>query len=88
MIADGWTYGPVKDAAARTHPLLVPFAQMPAEAQAKDRLFIAVVRALALRALYVPAIPSTVALPPSTLPEEVDERRSPKSRPAAAPARL
>jgi len=47
MVADGWTYGPVKDAPAKTHPLLVPFGQMPAEAQAKDRLFIAIVRALA-----------------------------------------
>jgi DNA-binding transcriptional MerR regulator len=45
LTADGWTLGP-KDEAAKTHPLLVPFDQLPAEAQQKDRLFIAIVRAL------------------------------------------
>jgi hypothetical protein len=45
-LADGWTYGPVKDAEARTHPCLVPFDQLPPLQQAKDRLFRAVVKAL------------------------------------------
>lgn len=46
LTADGWRYGEVKDEAAKTHPLLVPWAELPAEAKAKDRLFVAVVRAL------------------------------------------
>ncbi len=46
-IADGWTYGLVKDAAAKTHPCLVPFEQLPEQQQAKDRLFKAVVASLA-----------------------------------------
>lgn len=45
-LADGWTYGPVKDPEAKTHPCLVPFKQLPPEQQAKDYLFRAVVHAL------------------------------------------
>jgi DNA-binding transcriptional MerR regulator len=47
MRADGWTYGKVKDPGSRTHPTLLPFGELPAEQQLKDRLFIAIVRALA-----------------------------------------
>jgi hypothetical protein len=43
---DGWRYGPVKDPIKKEHPSYVPFDQLPAEEQAKDRLFRAVVRAL------------------------------------------
>ncbi len=46
----GWTYGEVKDPARKTHPALLPFAELPAEQQLKDRLFVAIVRALAPRA--------------------------------------
>lgn len=46
-LADGWTYGPVKNADAKRHPCLVPFDQLPPEQQAKDRLFRAIVLALA-----------------------------------------
>lgn len=45
--AAGWTYGPVKDATAKTHPCLVAFEDLPPEQQAKDWLFKATVRALA-----------------------------------------
>jgi DNA-binding transcriptional MerR regulator len=45
LVADGWTLGP-KDAAAKTHPDLLPFDQLPEHEQQKDRLFIAIVRAL------------------------------------------
>src|SRR5258705_8348203 len=38
-IADGWTYGPVKDAIVKMHPYLVPFDQLPLYQQTKDRLF-------------------------------------------------
>lgn len=40
----GWTYGQVKDAAAKTHPCMVPYAELPPEQQAKDSIFLAVVR--------------------------------------------
>lgn len=43
---EGWTYGPIKDAVNKTHPCLVPFAQLPPEQQAKDFIFKAVVNAL------------------------------------------
>lgn len=46
-VADGWIYGAVKDAAAKTHPCMVPFASLPREQQAKDFIFRAVVHALA-----------------------------------------
>jgi hypothetical protein len=45
-IADGWVYGEIKDAEAKTHPCLVPFDQLPLHQQQKDRLFMAIVKAL------------------------------------------
>lgn len=46
-LADGWTYGPVKDPETKKHPCLVPFDHLPPEQQAKDYVFRAVVLALA-----------------------------------------
>lgn len=46
-VADGWVYGPVKDPEAKTHPCLVPYAELPAEQQVKDHLYMAVVKAAA-----------------------------------------
>jgi DNA-binding transcriptional MerR regulator len=46
LVADGWTYGEVKDADAKTHPDLLPFDQLPRYEQLKDKLFMAIVRAL------------------------------------------
>lgn len=45
-LADGWRYGEVKDATAKTHPCLVPFDQLPPEQQAKDKLFKGICNAL------------------------------------------
>jgi len=42
----GWRYGPVKDPAKKEHPCMVGYEMLPAEQKAKDRLFVAVVRAL------------------------------------------
>jgi RyR domain len=38
-IVDGWVYGEVKDAVAKTHPCLVPYAELPVEQRVKDLLF-------------------------------------------------
>jgi len=45
-LAAGWTYGEVKDAEAKTHPLLVDFDSLPPEEQAKDYLFSGVCAAM------------------------------------------
>lgn len=44
--AEGWTYGEVKDANAKTHPCMRPYAELPAEQRAKDYIFRGVVHAL------------------------------------------
>lgn len=43
---NGWKYGEVKDADAKTHPCIVPFDQLPEFQQKKDKLFCAIVAAL------------------------------------------
>jgi hypothetical protein len=43
-VADGWVYGEVKDAAAKTHPCLVPYDQLPENQRFKDSLFLLTVR--------------------------------------------
>jgi len=45
-IADGWAYGSVKDPAAKKHPCIVPFNELPREQQAKDFIFRAIVHAV------------------------------------------
>lgn len=45
-VAEGWVYGATKDPEAKTHPCMVPFAELPPEQQAKDRVFKAIVHAL------------------------------------------
>ena len=44
--AEGWAWGPEKDPVAKLHPCFVPYEQLPAAQQAKDHLFVAVVRSL------------------------------------------
>lgn len=46
-LADGWTFGPVKDATAKTHPCMVPYADLPQEQRVKDHLFRAAVLGMA-----------------------------------------
>lgn len=48
-LADGWTYGLVKDAEAKTHPCMVPYEQLPREQRMKDFLLRNVVLALSER---------------------------------------
>jgi len=45
--AQGWTRGPVKDSRLRTHPALVPYADLPEHQKVKDRVLAAIVRAMA-----------------------------------------
>lgn len=45
--AAGWTLGPVKDTATKTHPCLVPYDQLPPAQRAKDALVGGVARAMA-----------------------------------------
>ena len=45
-VDDGWVYGKVKDAEAKTHPCIVPFESLPEFQQKKDALFCAIVDAL------------------------------------------
>jgi RyR domain len=44
---DGWAHGPVKDTAAKTHPLMIPYDQLPDWERRKDALINALARALA-----------------------------------------
>lgn len=44
---DGWVYGPVKDEARKTHPMMVPFEALPDAEKRKDALLKAIVLALA-----------------------------------------
>lgn len=48
--AEGWKYGPVKDAEKKEHPCFVPYADLPESQKAKDYLFRAVVHEGALAA--------------------------------------
>ncbi len=42
-LIDGWKFGPVKDEVQKTHPCMVPYAELPATQRAKDYIFKAVV---------------------------------------------
>lgn len=42
---EGWKFGPIKDAAIKEHPCMVPYGELPLEQRLKDHLFKAVVRA-------------------------------------------
>ena len=44
--ADGWKYGPVKDAEKKEHPCFVPYDELPDEQKRKDALFKVIVAAL------------------------------------------
>lgn len=52
-IQEGWTYGEQKDSEKKTHPCLVPYADLPEVMKTKDHIFRAVVQSLA-RSLPLP----------------------------------
>ena len=41
---DGWKYGEVKDADAKTHPCMVPYNELPEYQKLKDYVFHAIVK--------------------------------------------
>ncbi len=45
-LAEGWTYGPVKDEALKQHPCCVPYHMLPVEQKAKDYIFGSIVRTI------------------------------------------
>lgn len=38
-VAEGWVYGEVKDAEAKTHPCILPYNELTSEHKAKDYIF-------------------------------------------------
>lgn len=58
-LAEGWRYGPVRDDAAREHPCLIPYEQLPENERDYDRK-------TALQALRVVIASGFVILPPKT----------------------
>ena len=44
--ANGWVFGEVKDGDAKTHPCLVPYADLPYDQKVKDHVFAAIVTVL------------------------------------------
>lgn len=44
--ADGWVFGTVKDEAAKAHPCLVPYQDLPERQRRKDELFLDTARRL------------------------------------------
>ena len=45
-LKDGWTFGHEKDARKKTHPLLVPYNELPYEERQKDALVGAIISSL------------------------------------------
>ncbi|MDX1446616.1 RyR domain-containing protein [Lishizhenia sp.] len=41
---DGWKYGKKKDTIKKLHPCMVPYSKLPKKQQAKDALFISVIK--------------------------------------------
>src|SRR5262245_4411645 len=44
--AEGWKYGPVKDAGVKEHPCFLPYDELPEAQKMKDVIFGAVVRGI------------------------------------------
>ena len=45
--AEGWKYGPVKDAEKKEHPCFVPYEELPLDQRRKDYIFAAICEAFA-----------------------------------------
>ncbi len=51
--AEGWKFGPVKDAAKKEHPCFVEYEQLPLDQRRKDYIFAAICKAFAMSAEQV-----------------------------------
>jgi hypothetical protein len=47
-LADGWVFGKVKDAEAKTHPCIMPYGDLPSPQKRKDDFFIEMAQQLGL----------------------------------------
>lgn len=47
-LADGWTYGPVKNTELKQHPSLVPYEKLSQEEKVKDYFFTTIVKQLSI----------------------------------------
>lgn len=45
-VKDGWVFGEVKDAEKKTHPCMVPYAELPLSQRTKDFLFTGVIQGM------------------------------------------
>ena len=43
---DGWRYGPEKDPVKKEHPCFKPYEQLPEDQKIKDKMFVAIARAM------------------------------------------
>jgi len=80
--AEGWVYGLVKDAVAKTHPCLVSYDALPDEQKAKDHVFAAIVAALREPAPVVEVIetiPPVETVPPVVTDPVKDAGEAPKT---------
>ena len=62
-IAEGWTYGEVKDPIAKTHPCLLPYEELPATQRYKDHLFGEIVMFMDRTLPFNPVAGQTGAMP-------------------------
>jgi RyR domain len=53
----GWKYGPVKNPDLKEHPCFVPYAELPAEQQIKDYVFIDAVKLMVNALAVLKAVP-------------------------------
>jgi hypothetical protein len=51
--AEGWKFGPVKDAAKKEHPCFVPYDELPLDQRRKDYIFAAICKAFVMSAEQV-----------------------------------
>lgn len=58
----GWVHGPVKDPEAKTHPALVPYAELPDDQLQRDAVFVAVVRAMSGDQATAPTVIENAAI--------------------------
>ncbi|HHS83699.1 MAG TPA: hypothetical protein ENK38_02080 [Gammaproteobacteria bacterium] len=68
----GWVYGEVKDPAAKTHPCMLPYDQLPDEQRAKDRIFLDTVRKMVEN---LPATELAEPVPPPAFLHHQEERQ-------------